>query len=1030
MYLKSFIAGFAALISMQALAQLSSNIHINQVGYYTTGPKYAAVIGAGAADFNIISSTGQTLFSGKATPGVKWNKSGEIVQTLDFSEFELEGTFTLSVAGVGQSYPFAVNGTVLDAVSKESARYFYYNRCSYELKPQYAGIYARAAGHADTDVLVCDNNFPGGRAVGSRFASPGGWYDAGDYNKYIQTAGISVYTLLSAYEQYPEHVSSLNLNIPESNNTIPDLIDECLYELRWMLTMQDLDGGVYTKLSNQGFGGMTDMPNAHAAMYGQRYVCRKNTPATLQFAASMAAAYRILEPIAELSTLRAEMLDAAKKAWTWSRANTNVTAGQCECNISTGAYGDDNPADELVWAACEMYLATGDITYYNTASPRNSAINVPDWWGNKQVLGVISLLLNKDKLTGAALSDATVLQQKLTATADGLVAEYRGNPYRFMKTNSWDWGSNGDASNQSFVVLSAYSIDAKPQYREAALSNIDYILGRNPSNYCTLTGFGSQKVTYVHHRISYADGIEAPVPGMLVGGPYGSVDGFVTSNFPSPTSEYAMTEVTINWNAPFAFATIGLQALFAVKCPTIDLGQDINLCTTESDQITLNTGLSDVKISWKHDGQTIAGQTGTSLTVPNQQLSTGTYTAEYNEKTCIVSDQINLSSTMPLPDLGPDRPLIDGTLILDAGIVGSKVHYTWYADGQLINTAQGKTLTANKVNTLYRVDVSTDACAAQSGEMRTLPSRMPYNIQPATIPGTIQAAEYDSAYTSGISYSDSSPGNTSGAFRNDDVDIEVSIIGGYNISYTDSGEWTEYTVNVTKSGTYSIGVSVASLSNSGNFSLSINGSALVPTTAVSLAKSSGWQDWKTVTINGIQLKAGEQVVRFNCLTGNFNWKSLSLALMQESVQTQNIVLSQGWNLISFRSLPANKSVMSIFENTDISTVKTETGFYRKGQPAHLNSLDAISLGQAYLVHANSAQTVIVTGPEIYFDTAKLVNSLTQGWNMTGTGDERIDRANFPATIAEIKDFDNFFIPPSNGGITNLEPGKGYFIYVK
>jgi endoglucanase len=130
------------------------------------------------------------------------------------------------------------------------------------------------------------------RSAGTTINSTGGWYDAGDYNKYIVNCGITMNTLLSAYEDFPKYFDTLNTHIPESGNKLPDILDEILYNLRWMLTMQDpYDGGVYNKCTNAAFDGMV-MPGVTKL---PRYVVQKGTTATLDFAAVMAQAARVFK---------------------------------------------------------------------------------------------------------------------------------------------------------------------------------------------------------------------------------------------------------------------------------------------------------------------------------------------------------------------------------------------------------------------------------------------------------------------------------------------------------------------------------------------------------------------------------------------------------------------------------------------------------------------------------------------------------------------------------------------------------------
>lgn len=128
---------------------------------------------------------------------------------------------------------------------------FYFQRASMLLEKKYAGDWIRKEGHPDTTVFIHPSAVSLKRLANTAFSSPGGWYDAGDYNKYIVNSGITMGTMLSAYEDFPTYFNNLQTNIPESSDPIPDLLNEILYNLRWMLTMQDKeDGGVYHKCTN------------------------------------------------------------------------------------------------------------------------------------------------------------------------------------------------------------------------------------------------------------------------------------------------------------------------------------------------------------------------------------------------------------------------------------------------------------------------------------------------------------------------------------------------------------------------------------------------------------------------------------------------------------------------------------------------------------------------------------------------------------------------------------------------------------
>src|SRR5471030_407605 len=215
-------------------------------------------------------------------------------------------------------------------------------RASTPLNEKYAGKWARAEGHPDTSVLIHPSAASEKRPAGTRISSSRGWYDAGDYNKYIVNSGISTSTLLSLYEDFPSYMKTVKLNIPESGNHIPDVLNEVLWNLRWMLTMQDPnDGGVYHKLTNAKFDPM-EMPDKDQT---PRYVVQKSTAATLDFAAVMAQASRIFRNFPkELPGLADSCIKQADMAWDWAVKNPNVIYNQDAMNkkfepkVTTGAY--------------------------------------------------------------------------------------------------------------------------------------------------------------------------------------------------------------------------------------------------------------------------------------------------------------------------------------------------------------------------------------------------------------------------------------------------------------------------------------------------------------------------------------------------------------------------------------------------------------------------------------------------------------------------------------------------------------------
>jgi len=274
---------------------VDESIRLNQIGFYPDQKKLAVILNHDEAEDFVIWDLDKTeiVFEGKLTAQSNKTLSGHNSRIADFSQFTQEGNYEVVLSGVGKSYPFHIQSDVNLELGKASIKAFYYQRASVELEEAQAGIWARQLGHPDDQVMIHPSAVSATRKAGEIISAPKGWYDAGDYNKYVVNSGITVGTLLSLFEDFPSYFQKQDLNIPESGDQIPDLLDEIRWNLDWMITMQDPgDGGVYHKLTTAKFEGMVE---PHLAV-SQRYLVAKSTAATLDFAAVMAQAARVFNP--------------------------------------------------------------------------------------------------------------------------------------------------------------------------------------------------------------------------------------------------------------------------------------------------------------------------------------------------------------------------------------------------------------------------------------------------------------------------------------------------------------------------------------------------------------------------------------------------------------------------------------------------------------------------------------------------------------------------------------------------------------
>jgi endoglucanase len=550
-------------------AAVADDIKLNQLGFLPGAAKVAVVPDGAAREFRVVEAgSGKVVLTGALGLATRSADSGDTVRQASFAALTTPGKYQLRVDGLPDSLPFEVSASAYQALNAASIKAFYFNRAGVALDAKYAGVYARPAGHPDTQVLIHASASSPQRPAGTRISSPKGWYDAGDYNKYIVNSGISTYTLLAAYEDFPAYFQQQHLNIPESGNGRPDLLNEAWWNLEWMLTMQDpADGGVYHKLTNQRFDGMVMPDQAREP----RYVVQKSTAAALDFAAVMATASRVYAPFDQ--KLSARMLAAAQSAWRWAQAHPRDYYKQPQ-DIVTGDYGDNDVSDEFAWAAAELYITTGRDEFYKAMRAPEQAATVPSW-SDVRGLAWLSLARHRQKLTSAA--DQPLIASRIDKLAQQLADGWRQSPYGLtMQTRDYVWGSNAVALNQAMVLLHGYRLNGKRDYLDAAQSSLDYVLGRNALDLSFVTGYGARATLHPHHRPSEADGIVAPVPGFLAGGPQPGQQDKTHCPLPYPSAlparsyldhvcSYASNEVTINWNAPLVYVSAGLQALTPVK---------------------------------------------------------------------------------------------------------------------------------------------------------------------------------------------------------------------------------------------------------------------------------------------------------------------------------------------------------------------------------------------------------------------------------------------------------------------------------
>ena len=545
----------------------SASIKLDQVGYPIDAPKFA-LVSAPAGTFLVKrSGDNAVMLQGQLSARATDANSGDQVQVADFSGLRTSGTYYLEVPGVGRSWTFSIAPEVFSRAYYLAMRAFYGQRCgtAVDLGPEFPG-HKHAACHLE-------GSFHPSSGKQGRRDNLGGWHDAGDYGRYMVNSGIATGTLLWAWEMFGSKLRNIKLNIPESGNGTPDILNEVRWNLEWMLKMQDDDGGAWHKQTSEHFCDFVMPEDDHlpSEVIGTGSAPYKSTCASADLAAVAAIAARVYQPFDK--DFAARNLRAARAAWAWTERYPDVTFNNPP-GISTGEYGDAACGDERLWAAAELWRTTGEARYnryfvdhYANYLPALGALDA-ETWKDLAPMGLWAYALaarpDADSRTLAGVRNAAL------EAAHETVERTRRNPYHLsLGAGDFHWGSNGLVASYGMELLIANALSPDRACLETALDNLHYLLGRNTFSISWVTQVGASPFHHPHHRPSGAGHNPEPWPGLLSGGPNAGRQDPVLKLLPADLppakvyrddqGSYASNEVCINWQAMLVFLLAGVM---------------------------------------------------------------------------------------------------------------------------------------------------------------------------------------------------------------------------------------------------------------------------------------------------------------------------------------------------------------------------------------------------------------------------------------------------------------------------------------
>ena len=639
----------------------SPAIHVNHEGYLPGYPKKAIIgyyLGSmgempiAAGSFSVVDAqSGATRYQGTLTlrtdVGYTYSPTPyQQVYEADFSPLTTPGQYRLLVPGMGGSFPFRIDEGIAMDFARTYALGLFHQRRGYNVAMPFTR-FTHAADHlAPASVptnasapfaftwttisnyaseLNPDNPPQIAPLLGSPdaqlypFVNPGpvdlsgGHFEAGDYSKPAWNSAQLIHILMFAADTLPGVAALDNLGLPESGDGISDALQEAKWEADSLAKMQDSDGGFYYMIYPQNREYEYDVLPENG---DPQVVWPKN-------AASTAAAVAALAQCASSPRFKQLYPQAASNYWFKAQRGWQFLTNAIAVHGLNGAYqkimhfdDDFTDKDELAWATCEMFLATGDLQYRTQLEawfpdPTDPATAHWGWqrmfacYGNAirdYAAAVMSGRLQAGQLNADYLAKCINVitncgNDTLRWSQDNAYGSSFPEPTKNARGAGWYF-----SPSQAFDLVVAQQFNPNPAYVDAILRNLNFEGGCNPVNMAYITGLGWKRQREIVDQYSENDRRTLPKDGV----PISNIQNGFYWTF---TYSYELTAL--------CFPSDGADA---APYPFYDRWGDVFNVNTEAS--TTDTVRSYATATWLAAQTSLASQpwrwTNASISVPNE----------------------------------------------------------------------------------------------------------------------------------------------------------------------------------------------------------------------------------------------------------------------------------------------------------------------------------------------------------------------------------------------------------------------------
>lgn len=591
-------------------------IKVNQVGYTCKGNKNAKVScfekfgSLSGKKYEIVNKeTGKTVFSDILSDAVtNETVSGESVYEINFDAVTEQGTYFIRIQNANLntsaltprdkeenletdtivSVPFQIGDNIYNEMLSDMSKYYYYQRQGIDLEEKYAGDFARKNLHPD-DVSVrkwSDRDNPDAET----FDISQGWYDAGDYGKYVSPAATSVENLLLAYELFPKEFKNINPNIPETDKTSdlysnsPAILSEIKWELDMLLKLEhsDKDGSFYVAANYKNGTIYIEDTLYSSSDYnsGSDETDLRSHLATADMSAMLAHAYIVYKDIPQYADFAEQCLATAVRSWKWVNDSSNEKHMSIGAANRTYTFTQEELDRSMYWAAGALFRAsktagknTDEYENYLISNCENENVNtcftgMSLGYSHKgrSFLGFFHYLYQNDNPS----EKIKTVFSKFEPWRNRII-NYDSFGTDYPEWGYW-WGSNMVLAQSSMTLLLGSMItDGSDNIPDEVIhsnqSAFNYILGVNPISFSYVSGYGENSVKNIYSAIYSKDAKLNPYKcpkGYVTEGANSSNNRHLSKYngkcYMDSDAEWTTNENTIYGNAAFILLTAAIMS--------------------------------------------------------------------------------------------------------------------------------------------------------------------------------------------------------------------------------------------------------------------------------------------------------------------------------------------------------------------------------------------------------------------------------------------------------------------------------------